>query len=170
VGRIAGLDPAEIESIEVVKGTGAAAYGAAGTNGVILITTKKKGSYCIGDPQPSTLGDPLAVHLFPPDLIMAHQREIGLQESQRSAIVRDVQQSQASFVQLQWKMSAETEQLQTLLQAVPANESLVLAQIDRVLAIERDIKRAQAGLLIRIKNMLSAQQQARLAELRGAPR
>ena len=29
--------------------------------------------------------DPLAAHLFPPELIMAHQREIDLQDAQRMA-------------------------------------------------------------------------------------
>ena len=101
---------------------------------------------------------------------MAHQRELGLQDAQRTAIVNELQQSQASFVQLQWKMSAESEQLDVLLRPATVNEALVLAQIDRVLAIEREIKRAQAGLLIRIKNTLSAQQQAKLAELRRSAR
>jgi hypothetical protein len=67
-------------------------------------------------------------------------------------------------------MSAESEQLDALLGAGTVNEALVLAQIDRVLAIEREIKRAQVGLLIRIRNTLSAQQQARLADLRRTVR
>ena len=168
MGRIAGLSGEEIESVEVVKGDAAAMYGAKAANGVILITTKKGNHYCI-DRAPS-LDDPFARHLFPPELIMANQREIGLQDAQRTAIVDELQRSQASFVQLQWKMSAESEQLDALLGAATVSEALVLAQIDRVLAIEREIKRAQVGLLIRIRNTLSAQQQARLAELRRATR
>lgn len=168
VGRIAGLVPEEIESVEILKGDAAAVYGARATNGVILITTKKGNHYCI-DRAPA-LDDPFASHLFPPELIMAHQREIGLQDAQRTAIVNELQQSQVIFVQLQWKMSAESEQLEALLRPATVNEVLVLAQIDRVLAVEREIKRAQVGLLIRIKNALSAQQQAKLAELRKAAR
>ena len=168
VGRIAGLVPDEIETVEILKGDAAAVYGARAANGVVLITTKKGNHYCI-DSAPA-LDDPFASHLFPPDLIMAHQREIGLQDAQRTAIVNELQQSQASFVPLQWKMSAESEQLEALLRLATVNEALVLAQIDRVLAIEREIKRAQVGLLIRIKNALSAQQQAKLAELRKAAR
>ena len=168
VGRIAGLVPDEIESVEILKGDAAAVYGAGAANGVVLITTKKGNHYCL-DRAP-TLDDPFASHFFPPELIMAHQREIGLQDAQRTAIVNELQQSQASFVPLQWKMSAESEQLDALLRPPTVNEALVLAQIDRVLAIEREIKRAQVGLLIRIRNTLSAQQQAKLAELRKAAR
>ena len=169
LGRIAGLASSEIESVEVLKGNAAAeAYGARAANGVIVITTKKGNHYCLA--RSPSLEDPFASHLFPPELIMSHQRELGLQDDQRTAIVNELQRSQASFVQLQWKMSAESEQLETLLRPASVNEALVLAQIDRVLAVEREIKRAQVGLLIRIKNALSAEQQAKLAELRSSAR
>jgi len=38
-----------------------------------------------------------------------------------------------------------------------------------VLNIEREIKRTQIGLMVRIKNNLKPEQQARLRELRGRP-
>ena len=67
-------------------------------------------------------------------------------------------------------MSAETERLDKLLQPASIDEKQVLEQIDRTLAAEREIKRTQVALLIRIKNALSAQQQAKLVELRKAPK
>jgi TonB-dependent SusC/RagA subfamily outer membrane receptor len=169
LGRIAGLTTDEIESVEVLKGTAAAVYGPRAQDGVILITTKAGKHYCV-DRAPTSFNDPFVAHLFPPDLIMANQREIGLRDDQRTAIVNDMQRTQASFVDLQWKMSTQSEQLERLLEAPTVNEAAVLAQIDRVLAAEREIKRAQVGLLIRIKNSLSPQQQARLDELRKASR
>ena len=168
MGGIAGLTLEEIEAVQVLKGNAAAQYGARGANGVIQITTKQGNHYCL-DRAPA-LDDPFASHLFPPELIMSHQRELGLQDAQRTKIIDELQRSQTSFVQLQWKMSAESEQLEALLRPASVNEAQVLAQIDRVLAVEREIKRAQVGLLIRIKNALSAQQQAKLAELRKTKR
>jgi TonB-dependent SusC/RagA subfamily outer membrane receptor len=168
MGRIAGLGPNEIEQVEVLKGNAAAAYGPRAANGVILITTKKGNHYCL-DRSPA-LDDPFASHLFPPELIMEHQRELALQDAQRATIVGELERSQATFVQLQWKMSGESEQLETLLASPTVNEAAVLAQIDRVLAVEREIKRAQIALLVRIKNTLSAEQQARLTELRSSAR
>ena len=44
-----------------------------------------------------------------------------------------------------------------------------LAQVDKVLDREREIKRAQISLLIRIKNQLSVAQQNKLIELRRKP-
>jgi len=42
-----------------------------------------------------------------------------------------------------------------------------LAQADKVMSLEREVKRAHLGLLVRIKNVLSESQQSKLAELRG---
>ena len=118
------------------------------------------------DNAPKPGPDPFAAYFFPPDLIMSHQRELGLQESQRGTILNELQQAQAKFLQLQWNMSAETERLGKLLQPPAVDEAQVLEQIDRVLAGEREIKRAQVALLIRIKNVLTPQQQAQLTALR----
>ena len=74
--------------------------------------------------------------------------------------------AQGKFIGLQFKMSAEVEKLQSLLQPASVDESKVLDQVDRVLAVEREVKRAQLSLMIRIKNMLTQQQQAQLGVLR----
>jgi hypothetical protein len=47
------------------------------------------------------------------------------------------------------------------------DETQVLEQADRILALEREIKKAQISLMVRIKNTLSAAQQAKLAEIRN---
>jgi len=46
-------------------------------------------------------------------------------------------------------------------------EAKVLDQLEKVLGWEREIKRAQITLMVRIKNGLSAEQQARLRQLRA---
>jgi Spy/CpxP family protein refolding chaperone len=114
--------------------------------------------------------DPIGSHLFPPELIMAHQSELGLQDSQRAAITSEIEKAQSKFVALQWRMSQETEHLAKLVEPSVVDEASVLEQVDRTLAVERDIKRAQVALLVRIKNTLTPAQQAKLAELRdGQP-
>lgn len=118
-------------------------------------------------PERPTANDPLATYLYPPELIMAHQRELGLQDDQRAKIISEIGQVQAKFVQLQWTMNAETERLQTLIAPAVVDEAQVLDQIDRVLGTEREIKRLQVTLLVRIKNSLTATQQAKLSDLRN---
>lgn len=114
--------------------------------------------------------DPMAEHLFAPELVMAHGREIGLEDTQRAAIKEAIQASQSKFLDAQWAMQEESQKLVQLLQARPLDEAAVLAQADRVMSLERDVKRTHLSLLVRIKNLLSAPQQTRLRELRDAAR
>jgi Spy/CpxP family protein refolding chaperone len=131
------------------------------------VTTHNGVRYCTESPT-APQADPFAAYLFPPDLIMSHQSELGLQEAQRTAIIGELQRAQSSFLALQWKMSEETERLEKLLQPGAVDEAKVLEQVDRTLAAEREIKRTQIAMLIRIKNTLTPQQQAKLSELRKA--
>lgn len=121
-----------------------------------------------GGPPPGQ--DPFARFLFPPELVMQHQGEINLQEAQRTTLQTAIQQAQSKFVDIQWKLSAEGERLARLLQSATVDEAQVLEQVDRILGLERDVKRTQIGLLVRIKNTLTPAQQAKLMELRGARR
>jgi Spy/CpxP family protein refolding chaperone len=47
------------------------------------------------------------------------------------------------------------------------DEAAVLDEVDRILNLEREIKKAQISLMVRIKNMLTPQQQAKLAQIRN---
>ena len=111
--------------------------------------------------------DDFARNLFPPELVMQHQSEIGLQDAQRAALMSAVQQAQAKFTDAQWKLSAEGEKMGRLLANSQVDEAQVLEQADRILGLERDIKRAQISLMVRIKNTLTPAQQAKLMSLRN---
>ena len=111
--------------------------------------------------------DPIARAVFPPDLVMKHSQEINLDERQRAAIKEQVQKAQAQATDAQFDLQGESQKLVRLLQARPVDETAVLAQVDKVLALERQVKRAQILLLVRIKNLLTEPQQAKLAELRA---
>jgi hypothetical protein len=49
------------------------------------------------------------------------------------------------------------------------DEHQALAQLEKVLSAEREIKRAQIALLVHIKNKLTSEQQAKLEDIRGRP-
>lgn len=118
-----------------------------------------------GPPRPPG-GDPLARYLFPPELIMANQDAIHLTDAQRNSLQQAMADAQGKFLPLQFKMSSEVEKLQNLLKPSSVDETQVLDQVDRVLAVERDVKRTQLSLMIRIKNMLTPEQRQRLIQLR----
>jgi Spy/CpxP family protein refolding chaperone len=111
--------------------------------------------------------DDFGRNFFPPELVMQHQGEIGLQDAQRAALTSAVQQAQGKFMDVQWKLSAEGEKMGRLLQPAQVDETQVLEEVDRILALEREMKRTQIGLMVRIKNTLTAAQQAKLVEIRN---
>ncbi len=117
-----------------------------------------------GGPRP----DPIAARLYPPELVMSHQRELGIDDRQRDAIIEQIEKAQSQIVKLQWQMQAASEQLVKLLDAPRVDEAQALAQAERVMSLERDLKKVHLALLIRIRNVLTDAQRARLAELRRA--
>jgi Spy/CpxP family protein refolding chaperone len=116
-------------------------------------------------PQPPP-DDPLARVLFPPELVMQHQQDIALRAEQRTAITKAIQDFQNKVVDLQWRMQDQSQRLATLLEKPVVDQTAALAQVDDVLGVEREVKRAHITLLIQIKNTLSAEQQAKLTALR----
>jgi Spy/CpxP family protein refolding chaperone len=105
-------------------------------------------------------------YLFPPDLVMGHAQEIGLDDAQRKALRAEVQKAQSKFLDLQFEMQEEQEKMTRLVQEKPVDEGKALAEVDRILALEKEVKKTQVGLLVRIKNLLTSAQQAKLTELR----
>ena len=112
--------------------------------------------------------DPFAAYLFPPDRVMSHSLELGLDDAQKGAIKTEVQRVQNRFTDLQFELQGESEKMVRLLQEKPVDETKVLAEVDRILAFEKEIKKMQIALLVRIKNILTPAQQAKLSEIQKA--
>jgi len=111
-------------------------------------------------------GDPLAENLFPPELILQHQSEIGLTDDQREGLMSDLQKAQERFTELQGRLQSEVEALASLLKKDSVEEQAALSQFDKVFNQEREIKRGHLGLLFRIKNRLTKEQVAKLREIK----
>lgn len=113
--------------------------------------------------------DPIAENLFPPDLVLSNQKAIGLDDTQKNYVRAEVLKAQTRFTELQFQLQDAMEALTGLLKQNPADEAQVLAQLDKVLNAEREVKHAQIALMVRIKNKLTTDQQARLRQLRHEP-
>lgn len=193
---LAELDANAVESVEVIKGAEAIRqYGPDAVNGVITVTMKKGATVsptlcstprnqkppcpvyivdgrevgpaaCETSSPPKPVADPIARYLYAPEVVMAHQEAIGLTDRQRTAIQGIVKEMQSQVVDVQLRLASSSEKLTRLLSATAVDEAAVLQQIDQVLASEREVKRAQISLLVRIKNELTATQQAMLDKMR----
>jgi Spy/CpxP family protein refolding chaperone len=118
-------------------------------------------------PQPGP--DPLGQNFFPPELVMQNQQAIALTEEQKTYFRTVIRDAQLKFTDLQWKLLDEVEKMLALVKQPHVDEQQTLAQLEKVLLLEREIKRAQITLLVEIKNKLTADQQAKLEDLRGKP-
>lgn len=119
------------------------------------------------DAPPPPANDPIARSVLPPELIMQHQKAIQLSEAQKNAVITEMKRAQARIVDLQWDMQRAVEPLVELLSKEKVDESQVLVQLDKVLAAEREFKRTQLTVAVRLKNILSSEQQRTLFELRS---
>lgn len=113
-------------------------------------------------PQQMPHHDPLAQFIFPPELVMGHQREIGLTAEQKTFLRGEIQRVTLRFTELQWQLQDAMEGLASVMKESSVNEQQALSQLDKILDTEREIKHLHIGLAIRIKNKLTPEQQSRL--------
>ena len=111
--------------------------------------------------------DPISNSLFPVELIMQHQQAIGLSENQKNFIKTEVRKAQVKFTDLQFQLQDETEAMATLLKKDRVDEPQMLAQLDKILGLEREIKRTHLSLIVQIKNMLTPEQQILLQGIKN---
>ena len=115
---------------------------------------------------PPPENDPLGEAVFPPELVMQHQREIGLTDEQKVYMRGEIQRVTVRFNELQWQLQDAMEALASTMRESAVNEQQALAQLDKVLDSEREIKHLHIGLAIRIKNKLTSEQQAKLQAIK----
>ena len=111
--------------------------------------------------------DPLVENLFPPELVIQHQSDIGLSEEQRNALIAEVQKAQERFNDLQQRLQKEVEAMGALLKKEQVEEQAALAQFDKVLNQEREVKRAHLALVLGIRNKLTREQQVKLRDIKS---
>lgn len=111
-------------------------------------------------------GDRVTDLLFSPQLVMRNQAQLGITTEQREYIVEQIQEAQAEYTARTWELEGATEELALRIQQ-GAEESLLLEQLDRVLELEREIKRARFLLSVRIRNILTPEQLSQVERLKG---
>ena len=116
-------------------------------------------------PHPA-MPDPLHDVMFPPGMILDHARQLNLTDDQKAYMRAEIQKTTTSFNELQWSLQDQMELLHQMMKAPLVNEEQVLGQLNRVLDIEREIKRLHFGLAVRLKNKLTPAQQDELQKLR----
>ncbi len=109
---------------------------------------------------------PFERHLFPPDLVLHNQLALGLSEDQLTAIKRLLKETQGRVVELQADLARVTERLSGILAPPRVDEAAALSASDEAMRLESLVKREHLALLVRVKNLLTEDQQETLRNLR----
>jgi Spy/CpxP family protein refolding chaperone len=110
--------------------------------------------------------DPIGDNLFPPELIVKFADQIGVTEEQRDSGKSLLEKAETRVKEFQRQLEQEVQAMGALVKEDHPDAEKALAQLDKVLAAEREVKRVQIALMISLKNLLTPDQQAQLRELR----
>lgn len=111
---------------------------------------------------------PFERDLYPPELVLSNQIAIGLTVDQTTAIKKALNETHSRVVDIQVDLQRTTEKLTGILDPARVDEAAALAAADEAMALESQMKKAHLTLLIRVKNILTPDQQAKLDQLRPA--
>ena len=110
--------------------------------------------------------DPVARHLFAPELVLQYQEEIGLTDKQRASLMTAAEELQTTAAETQERSLARRDKLADLLKKEHVDEEAALAELDSFLREEAKRTHKQVSFLIYLKNLLTPEQQAKLAEFK----
>jgi Spy/CpxP family protein refolding chaperone len=118
-----------------------------------------------GMPNPEP-GDNFRKNLFEPEMIMGCQGELKLSDEQSQAIKSILSTTRAELMGLEWDLNQAVAALGKALSPAQVDENAALAQLDKVLDLERNIKRNTLKMSIQLKNKLTPEQQEILSHKR----
>ena len=104
----------------------------------------------------------LEQHVFTPEVVMRAGDRIDLSSDQRTAITEAIRDFQRKELELEWEMQDENQRLAALMSASRIDETAAVAQAAVVMDVESRVKQAHLVMLVRIKNLLTEEQQEKL--------
>lgn len=103
--------------------------------------------------------------LFAPNIILEQQAELHLTKQQFTEIRAAVVEVQSGVAEHEWDMREAYQALMQELDKVPVDEVEVLKHANKALLAENQVKKKQMAMLVRLKNLLNAEQIAYLEAL-----
>ena len=103
-------------------------------------------------------GDVFKGKLFPPNVILEHKAQLDLSKEQFKQIRAAVVEVQAGVAEHEWDMQEAYQALMLELDKTPVDEARVIEHASAALLAENEVKKMQMAMLVRLKNLLSAEQ------------
>jgi hypothetical protein len=118
---------------------------------------------------PKHVLDPIERFRIEPIMARIYAKEIALSEAQRVIVVRQLEDAQKSWRDLQASAEIEKRKLSALIDSRGATEAQLMAQLDRLLDVERQIKHINLACSLRVRQQLTAAQVSKLREMELPP-
>ncbi len=96
--------------------------------------------------------------LFAPNIILENRDELRLSKEQFTAIRAAVVEVQAGVAEHEWDLQEAYQALMLELDRSPVSENKVLEHASAALLAENQVKKKQMVMLVRLKNLLTAEQ------------
>ena len=91
-------------------------------------------------------------------MILEHREALQLSKDQFTAIRAAVVEVQSGVAEHEWDMQEAYQALMTELDQAPIDEDKVLEHANKALLAENQVKKKQMAMLVRLKNLLTAEQ------------
>ncbi len=111
--------------------------------------------------------NPFKGKLFAPNEILENQAELGLTKDQFTEIRATVVEVQGNLSEYEWDMREAYLKLMAELDESPISEDRVLEHAEVAMRAENQVKKHQMAMLVRLKNILTAEQIAYLESKHG---
>lgn len=105
--------------------------------------------------------------LFPPNVIMEHQEELGLSREQFTAIRAAVVEVQSNIAGHEWDLREAFQRVLSELDESPIDEEQVIDSLEVALRAENEVKKRQVAMLIILRNLLTDEQVEYLQAVTG---
>ncbi len=112
------------------------------------------------------IGGGMGRDLFPPELILTNQIALGLGADQVTSIKKEVGATHGRALDVHVELHRVTEQLHAALESLKVDEAAALALASQAMDLEKQVKTAHLALMIRVKNLLTPEQQEKARALK----
>ena len=113
------------------------------------------------------MGGSMDHNLFPPEFVLQNQLALGLSAEQVVAIKKQIVETQGRLLDAKIELGRVTEQLRAALEGAKVDEAAALNLAGQAMDLEKQVKTAHLGLMIRVKNVLTEQQQDKARALKA---
>lgn len=108
----------------------------------------------------------LGVHLYPPPMVVARAKELGLTPEQVTKIRDEVVSTHKRAIDLHGKIEHAKLEAARLLATDKVDERAMGAQIDEAAKAEAELHKLHVGLMVHVRALLTAEQRQKLDEKR----